>query len=361
MPAHRIAIGSVFVLLLAACGGDDGGAGGEGESAAAEGPEWVEHEAPAECQCADGSEFTFWSRTADPDKVVLYFQGGGACFSPETCSFTDGTYSVQADASDLTDGDADGIFNFENPDNPFRDWSFVFVPYCTGDIHLGDAVHEYSPDLTVNHVGYLNAHAGLQHVVDEFGDASQVFVTGSSAGGVPSPLMAGLLSDEMPDAEIAVLADSSGVYPDNPPVNEAIGSLWGTFNNVPDWPETEGLEPRDFSIPGLFVLAGLHDPDIRMARYDAAYDETQQAFTDLAALSSDDLLTLIQTNEEQIEAAGVPIHSYIPAGTEHTILGSPEMYTLETAGASFLDWLTRYVAGEDVEDVVCTECGDPTP
>ncbi len=354
----------LLVLLVAACGGDDDGGGAEGESAApsttaAPEPEWVEHEAPPECECADGSEFTYWSRTADPDKVVLYYQGGGACFSEEMCSFTDGTYTVQADATGVTDGTADGIFDFENPDNPFRDWSFVFVPYCTGDVHLGDAVHEYSPELSVNHVGYRNASAGMQHVIDEFGDASEVFVTGSSAGGVPSPLMAGLLADEMPDAEVTVLADASGAYPSNPTVNAAIGGLWGTYENVPDWPENEGVSPEEWGIPGLFTQTGLHNPDIRMARYDTAFDEVQQSFTALADLDTDDLLTLIQTNEAEIEAAGVPIASYIAAGTDHTILGSPALYTLETEGVAFIDWLNDYVAGEEVDDVVCTECGDP--
>ena len=179
------------------------------------------------------------------------------------------------------------------------------------------------------------------------------------AGGVPSPLFGGLASDAYPDADVAVLADASGVYADNPAVNVAIGNLWGAFNNTPDWPEIEGQQPEDFSIPGLFVNSGLHDPDIRMARYDNAWDEVQQQFTGLAGLSADDLPALLEGNEEQIEAAGVPVASYLAAGTDHTILGSDALYTLETDGVAFLDWLTRYVEGEDVEDVACTACGDP--
>ena len=78
--------------------------------------EWVEHETGDDCRCADGSEFTYWSRTADPDRVLLYFQGGGACFSPETCSFTDGTYLVQASFGAAEEGGAggSGIFDFTN-------------------------------------------------------------------------------------------------------------------------------------------------------------------------------------------------------------------------------------------------------
>ncbi len=323
-------------------------------------PTWVQHVPDPDegCICSDGSEFSYWSRTASTDKVVLYYQGGGACFTAEMCSFTDGMYSVTA--SGPGDGGG-GIFDFDNPDNPFADWSFVFVPYCTGDVHIGNAVHEYSDDLTVNHVGFLNASKGLDHVVENFPDAGEIVVTGSSAGGVPSPLFGGLASDAFPDASITVLADASGAYPDNPPINAAIGSLWGTFENVPDWPVNEGLVPEDWSIPGLFTQAGLHDPDIRMARFDNAYDNVQQSFAAMAAFDTDDLLTVIQANEAAIEADGVPVSSYIAPGDDHTILVSDNVYALEVDGVSFLDWLTRYVEGEAVEDVVCTECDKPEP
>lgn len=359
-----LAAALTVVLLAAACGGDDssgdaaaGTTASEDSTPVSTDAEWEQHVPGGDCQCADGSEFSFWSRTTNPDKVVLFFMGGGACFSPETCSFTDGTYTVQAGGSP---GDtATGIFDFDNPDNPFRDYSFVFVPYCTGDIHIGNAVHDYGDGLTVNHVGFVNATAGLDYVVENFPDASEVFVTGSSAGGVPAPLFGGLVSDELPDANVTVLADASGAYPDNPPVNEAIGTIWGTFENVPDWPENEGLEPSDWSIPGLFVQAGLHDPDIRFARYDSAYDEVQEQFSSLAGLEDGDLKTIIENNEDGIEAAGVPVASYISPGTVHTILGDDALYTLEVEGISFLDWLTDYAGGDEVGDVVCVDCENP--
>jgi acetyl esterase/lipase len=361
MKSRLIVVLMALSLLAAACGDDTTSSeeGASAEGASAEEPsEWEQHVPGGDCQCADGSEFSYWSRTASPDKVLLYFQGGGACFSPETCSFTDGTYSVQATAFE-TGGDGAGIFDFANEENPFADWSVVFVPYCTGDVHIGNAIQEYSDDLTVNHVGFLNANHGLDHVVENFGDASEVVVAGSSAGGVPSPLFGALAADELPDADVTVLADASGGYPDNPAVNAAIGGLWGTYENVPDWPVNEGLTPEDWSIPGLFTQSGLHAPDVRMARYDNAYDDVQRQFSLLSGISGGDVLTVIQASEENIEASGVPISSYVAPGTDHTILGSDALYALEVEGVSFLDWLTRYVNGEDVEDVACTDCGEP--
>jgi len=356
---------AVVALVAAGCSGDDSSDGEgaaepsttEAATAPVEALDWEEHVPGGDCQCGDGGEFSFYSRVADPEKVLLFFQGGGACFSAETCNPDDPTYTTVATGFQAESNS--GVFALDNPDNPFRDWSMVFVPYCTGDVHLGDNTNTYGPGITVNHKGYVNARAAFDHMVEAFPDATEVFVTGSSAGGVPSPLFGGLASDEYPEADLTVLSDASGVYADNPVVNVAIGNLWGAYENVPDWPELEGLEPEDYSIPGLFVNSGQHDPDIRFARYDNAYDEVQQSFSSLSGLSDGDLLSIIQANEVAIEEAGVPIASYIAPGTDHTILGYNGMYDLEVEGVSFLDWLTDYVEGEDVPDVVCTDCEDP--
>ncbi len=364
---------AALVLVAAACGGDDS-AGDEASADTAadtttstptedpattpvEAQDWEEHVPGGDCQCGDGADFRFYSRVADPEKVMLFFQGGGACFSLATCNPDDPSYTTVA--TGLQPESGSGVFDVENPDNPFRDWSMVFVPYCTGDVHLGDNTNTYGPGVTVNHKGYVNGKAAFDYMVEAFPDATEVFVTGSSAGGVPSPLFGGLASDAYPDADIAVLADASGVYADNPAVNVAIGNLWGAFNNTPDWPEIEGQQPEDFSIPGLFVNSGLHDPDIRFARYDNAYDEVQRSFSSLAGLSNGDLLDIIQANEAFIEDAGVPVASYIAPGTDHTILGYDGMYDLEVDGVSFLDWLNGFVAGEETPDVACTDCENP--
>ena len=92
---------------------------------------------------------------------------------------------------------------------------------------------------------------------------------------------------------------------------------------------------------------------------DTAYDDVQRQFSRLAAFGGDDQLEVVLANEADIEAAGVPIASYIAAGTDHTILGKADLYTLETDGVRVIDWLAAYVRGESVDDVRCTDCGRP--
>jgi hypothetical protein len=322
-------------------------------AAPADDGEWVAHEAPDDCMCADGSDYWIQSRTADPEKVMLYFQGGGACFTEAMCQFEDGTYKVTTGPDDHPA--ATGIFDFDDPENPFADWSVVHVPYCTGDVHIGDATTTYG-DLTIEHNGFVNASFGLDFLTEQFPDATHVFVTGSSAGGVPAPLFGAFAADAYPEADVAALSDASGGYASNPPTNEFIGDLWDTFTNVPEWPELEGITAAEWGIPDLFRFAGQHAPDLRLARYDNAWDEVQVSFSAMAGLDGG-LLEVLEVNEANTEAAGVDLPVYVAPGYTHTILQRPELYDLEVEGVAFVDWLSDFVAGTDPGDVKCTECG----
>lgn len=308
-----------------------------------------------DCQCADGSTFSFFVKQADPTKVMFFFQGGGACFSADTCNFDNPTYKTTTGAAD-DPSTLHGIFDTTNPENPLADWSVVFVPYCTGDVHIGNAATDYGDGLTVQHKGYVNGNAALDELAARFPDAQQVLVAGESAGSVPTPLYAGLVHDRLPDARITVLADGSGAYPGAPLLNALVGGLWGTMDAVPDWPENAAVTPETWSLPGLFVKAGAHDPDIVFARHDYAFDQTQTFFASLVGVAADDLVTLIDANETEIEASGVTLDSYISPGTNHTVLGKDGVYTEEVDGVRFIDWVTSLVAGEPVDDVHCTDC-----
>ncbi len=319
------------------------------------GAPWTEVAGDETCMCAGGDPWKMWVRDADPSKVVMYFEGGGACFTAEMCGPASRSYDRTVDGAD-DPGGFGGIFDFTNPANPFADWSFVFVPYCTGDVHIGDSTHDYGNGVVVEHNGIPNAMFALDQLVSRYGSAGEVFVTGSSAGGVPAPLFGALAADRMPDAAVTALADGSGAYPAAPGINAGIGALWGTFDARPDWPETAALTPDEWSIPGLFAVAGTHDPDLVLARHDHAFDEVQAQFSSLAGIEASQLDTLIDANAAMIEAAGVPVATYVAAGTDHTILGRDEMYTQVTEGTSFLEWLTALAARRPVEDVHCTTC-----
>jgi hypothetical protein len=63
----------------------------------------------------------------------------------------------------------------------------VYVPYCTGDVHLGDVTRQYTPDLTVEHKGFVNGTTALAYLAEHFPHADQVVVAGESARSVAAP------------------------------------------------------------------------------------------------------------------------------------------------------------------------------
>jgi hypothetical protein len=320
--------------------------------------EWTPFEGGSETMCADGSAVGFLERAADPTRVVLFLEGGGACFSEESCDF-DGDDKAYISSSEVTPQglrDRGGIFDFDEPENPLADYSFVYVPYCTGDGHLGTASHRYADELTVEHKGFINATTALDHLVATYPDASELVVTGSSAGSIPTPLMAGLAADVLPDARIVTLGDSSGAYPDDPVLNAFIGSLWGAEGAIPDWPETQDIRLDEWSIPGLYAVAGQHAPGVTLAKFDYAYDDTQAFYGSLVGVGADELVTLIDDNEAAIEAQGVDVASYVAPGEAHTIIGSHELFELEVEGIRFIDWFTALVKGDTPADVHCEAC-----
>jgi hypothetical protein len=317
------------------------------------GGEWEVVRPGGDCQCAHGGEYAFFVRNADPTRVVFFLQGGGACFSAETCAAPSGLYDSQVD-----DGDnpalASGIFDLLRPENPVRDYSMVFVPYCTGDVHVGDIGREYAPDVTIQHRGWVNGSAAIDYLSANFADAAQIVVLGESAGSIAAPWYAGVISDNLPDAQITVLADGSGAYPDDPDAAATSETIWGSAQTRPNWPECTG----EWTTPRFFVAAGTHDPDIVMARFDFAFDATQQASIELSGVDASGH-DAMEANETMIEDAGVIQHSYTAPGTDHTVLTSPRFYEMVVNDVALVDWVTALVHGQPFDDVHCEDCEPP--
>jgi hypothetical protein len=311
--------------------------------------------------CADGSEFAFFERRADPTKVVLFLDGGGVCYDAETCAFTGLGTGGEASYDWSTYGEdpsqEGGIFDFARAGNPFRDYSFIYVPSCTGDSHLGDRTHKYSPTLTVEHKGFVNGSAALRHLAEHYPRAAQVVVVGKTVGSIAAPVYGGLVADLLPDAQVTVFGAQSGEIPANPDLSaRLLGQLWGAHDTMPDWEVNQGLTARDWSLPRFWVQAGLHDPDLVLARFDYAYDSEAEDGAESLGLDPSKFLAVIDANEAAIEQAGVVLHSYTAPGHHHGILEWPAFYKVEVNGEKLVDWVRSLIAGKPVDDVHCEKC-----
>jgi len=360
-------VAAAWATTVTGCGNDDNaGATTASDTTTAAADQkskkkWKKVVPGGDCECADGSEFAFWERRADPNKVVFFLDAGGSCYDAKTCAFTGlGTGGVaNYDWSVYGDDPAqeDGIFALGRADNPFRDYSFIYVPLCTGDAHLGDATRKYSPRLTVEHNGFVNGTAALSHLAENYPDAAQVVVVGKVSGSIAAPVYGGLASDLLPDARVTVFGAVSGHIPDDPDLNARLfGKRWGAYANMPGWEVNEGLTARDWGAPRFWIQAGLHDPDIVLARFDFAYDREAAGAGQVTGVDPSDQLAVIDANEAAIEKAGVDLHSYTAPGDGHRILEWPTFYKLKVNGKWLVDWVDRLIEGKPVDDVHCKKC-----
>jgi hypothetical protein len=362
-------------LALASCGGDDSASPTDtavssteavttSEAPAAETlapdatdapamtPTWETVDAPSDCMCADGSPFHFYLREASPTKVLFFLEGGGACFSAQMCTPGSGTYSENISPLSQLESSA-GIFDFTNPENPFADYSVVYVPYCTGDVHSGNITKDYGNGVVIEHKGFVNASNALDTMIKRFPDTAQLVVAGSSAGSFPTPVFAAMAGDQLPNADLKVFADSSGAVPDA--MGFVVGN-WGTLETLPDWPEMDGLTVDTFTPAYTFIKAAEHNPKITFARHDFAFDSVLSSFARMAGLSPEDLVSVMRTNESKVEATGVNVANWISPGDDHTIAGRAQFYTEEMNGVRFVDWFTAFMNGTPEADNYCVDC-----
>jgi hypothetical protein len=302
--------------------------------------------------CAHDSTFAFKVRPGLPDKVMIFLNGGGACWRAAECDpKAKPTYTMTSDSAN----DASvrqGIFDVANEANPVRDYTMIYIPYCTGDVHLGTRTVDYekgTKNFAVRHEGATNLEAVLDWVYSNVKNPRLVFVTGVSAGAIPSPVIAAKVARHYPRARVVQLGDAAGGY--LAPAVPALLAGWGATDYLQRDAAYRSLDSADFTFERLYLAASRSAPRVHFAQFNAVEDATQLYFLSLLGIKGQPLSKLLATNLAQISNGTSWFHSYTAPGKAHTILRSNAMYTTKVDGVLFNDWLTQLLDGESVEDV----------
>lgn len=239
---------------------------------------WIEISPGGDTVCSRGTPYSFYVRGGAPDRVIVDFQGGGACWNDFTCSVADSLFSDRVAGLDaflsFADQASGSLFD---PAGPFGDWTIVHVPYCTGDIHWGDAQVEYSNENTINHRGYVNARAALDWVESHYAMPEKVFVSGCSAGAYGAILHSAYLANHYTDSQVTVLADSgAGIITDSF-LNDSLPN-WNAQANLPTFVPGLDVAITDLTLPDLYINIARHFPQHRFAQTATAYDADQIFF-----------------------------------------------------------------------------------
>jgi Pectinacetylesterase len=312
---------------------------------------WVHVEPDGETGCAFDTPFRFFHHAGrDTSKLLIWFQGGGACWEFVSCS---GMFDNSADLDELDE--YRGIFDFANADNPFRDYSVVFIPYCTGDVHVGHATRRYGDDPSsrpVRHRGYTNVAAALRWIDQQKMTPRRIVISGASAGSYGALFWTPAIARQFPDAGLVLIGDS-GV----PLLNdyEPILRQWGADSALTKIRGTTDAASVDLTLEGAQRAAAAAGKGTRTAMIMSDRDAIQAAFYLISG--SPDWRDAAYGLLDSLDAELPAFRSFVVAGTDHGLLRTDAFYAYETDGTRLRDWIRNLIEGNPVESRRCGECG----
>jgi hypothetical protein len=263
---------------------------------------WQKVEVPG-TQCGNGSQYKFFlNRTSSPN-VVFFFEGGGACWDYDTCSGRSGllgaanpngipdNYMQQLTAkyvSPIVNGADPGLPLRSRTDLPTKGWNVAYLPYCTGDVHIGNSVVTYfdptgaQPPLVWHHAGYGNTLAAINYVKSRIPSVQKLLVTGFSAGGTATAASYYFARTIINPARGYMLDDSGPIYlapnDDFPsrPLHEQIRASWNldsVFSQLPG-----SFDPGDFGSINRMVATTFPNDQLAYTQYTRDYNYSRFSY-----------------------------------------------------------------------------------
>ncbi|MBI4818331.1 MAG: esterase [Deltaproteobacteria bacterium] len=294
--------------------------------------------------CDDGSPTGIAVNLGTSDDVLFYMVGGGACWDYQTCfvlnSATHGPFGAAQFAA-IAPFLGIGPFDRVTTQNPFRNFTFVFVPYCTGDTHAGsrDAVYVDGSGVghTFHHRGRTNIEAYLQRLIPTFPSTDKLVVAGSSAGGYGTLYNYDLIRSGWSPAS-GYLVDDAGPILEGDDVMPYLRSVWYS-----SWGLGGVLDPLcgaacadDLSL-AVTTLASRY-PNDRFSLLSSLQDQTIRTYMGLTPAAFETALLRMATDVLD----PLPNFRYFfVSGDSHTMLASPGSFS--SNGTGLWVWLDRQV------------------
>ncbi|MDD9891815.1 MAG: pectin acetylesterase-family hydrolase [Gammaproteobacteria bacterium] len=314
--------------------------------------------------CSAGTPYQFYAKpSADNSEVLVFFNGGGACWFGQACDLNaqPNVHTPFADMDANNPAMARGIFDFESSENPFANYSMVVVPYCNGDVHIGGGAREYTYEnetgeevsVTAYHNGFANSQTALDWVYANFSAPDRIVVSGSSAGAIGGSFYAGLIAEHYAATPVVLIADAAGGY-GTPNLYRTL-EAWDVASILPDWPEYAGKTNRTLTFEDFYIASANHNDNLIIAQYNTAEDQVQYNFTYLIGdpQGSFTLPQRLLNNYLIIENSVDQFSHYTAGGATHTIMGAPIFYEYEVEDVRFVDWVSDLINGMPVDDISC--------
>ncbi|RLN50732.1 hypothetical protein BBJ28_00025015 [Nothophytophthora sp. Chile5] len=246
----------------------------------------------------------FPNANQDKSKLLFFFQGGGACVDKYTCDFALqcqlGASSLITTAASVNDS---GIMNRSIDGNLFNDWNIVFLPYCTGDLFIGNKYLEpyesvynqalgnkqcLGQDIGMHMNGYNNTKAVMDWAFENFPNPEQIMIGGYSAGSLGAQMWSGYVANEWQveakSTKFQVLADSyAGVFPEYKVTASELINYFGGCDLLPESTATI-CEAETATVVEMVSSLMEEAPSSEWLFIDSIADHTQRKFYQLVLL-----------------------------------------------------------------------------
>ena len=314
--------------------------------------------------CANGDPYHAVFRKGKENKLIVYFFGGGVSVDEYTAArgFSVSDEGFYSDNEDNLDFYARLGIGSQSEGNPFKDWSILAMPYSTGDFHCGTGDFPYT-DLqgkpaVLHHHGYTNLCEALAMVRNLVGSPEALLVTGFSAGGFGSALMADEVISHFPETpNVTVFVDSSVLLYDEWP--KVAHDVWQAPKAIANRVVSDNITLdclralRHERGNAVKILFGCSVRDEALCNVQVYFDEGQ-----LRTLTHQDgdrmqqvVRSMVEGLQEGVPGCGIFIWDDLKSGgdaalTAHTILPSPfEFHKPRGANPSVSQWLMDAVNG----------------
>lgn len=311
---------------------------------------------PENTKSSDGSEWHGFFRTGSENKVVVYFFGGGVSIDEYTATRGGTFYAANCNMQDFI---AERGIGSRDKNNSFKDWTLLVIPYATGDFHSGTGEFQYTDngkEKILYHNGYNNYSAFIEKAKKYIGSPDTLLVTGFSAGGFATSLLADDVIDRFPSAtNVTVCVDSSLLLYDK--WNKTATDMWKSPTEIAERLASNNLvldsltalhEKRGNSVKILFDCSVR---DITLSEYQAYIREGAMSKTkENGDIFQKDLKAMVESLQNNIEGIGIYVWEYgmdkQTQNTQHTIISDNAVFKDKlNGGKSIAEWMIDAVNG----------------
>lgn len=327
---------------------------------------------PPDATMAAGGQATGLIRKGTANKVFIQFYGGGVSINEYTAARGGLVDKEHGFYSDTLDTKTAGLvqvltaltFGAPVEENPFKDWTYIVIPYATGDFHTGTGDFPYTgldgKRHVLHHRGYTNWNEILQRVIPYLGTPDALVITGFSAGGFATALVSDAVIDYFPNTEnVTCFVDAAQLcYEDWKGVARNVWKapkrIWKNLGKTDDI-VLDALTALHKKRPSVKILFGCSVRDYALSQYQHYMDHgvnPDPVSADDGDVFQRNLKHFCAGFRKNIPEGGIFIWDGVPAIgqaatlTHHTIELSGSFFTDMRGHGNFAKWLGDAVNGE---------------